>query len=35
MIDNIMVAAEEGQEREFTRAVRAILEQIRHANLLT
>lgn len=35
LIDNILVAANEGQEREFVSAVRAILERIRVANLLT
>ena len=35
MIDNILLAAREGQERDFVRAARAILERIRLANLLT
>jgi len=35
MIDNILVAAPEGMEREFTSAVRRILDRIRTANLLT
>lgn len=35
MIDNILLAAREGQEADFVRATRAILERIRLANLLT
>lgn len=35
LIDNIMIAAREGQEVEFLRTVRTILERIRMANLLT
>lgn len=35
MIDNIMVAAREGQEIDFLRTVRLILDRIREANLLT
>ncbi|ORC85164.1 TATE DNA transposon [Trypanosoma theileri] len=35
MIDNILIAAKEGQEEEFVRAVRQVLLRIRAANLLT
>lgn len=35
LIDNIMIAAKEGQEKEFLDAVRNILSRIRAANLLT
>ncbi|KAK7199014.1 hypothetical protein NESM_000869300 [Novymonas esmeraldas] len=35
MIDNILFAAEEGQEDAFVLAVRRVLERIRAANLLT
>eukprot|EP00796_Vickermania_ingenoplastis_P001995 gene1995-biopygen1631 len=35
MIDNMLIAAEEGQEQEFIMAVRQIVERIRQANLMT
>eukprot|EP00796_Vickermania_ingenoplastis_P005508 gene5508-biopygen3337 len=35
MIDNILIAAGEGQEKEFIDAVRTIVERIRRVNLLT
>lgn len=35
LIDNIMIAAAEGQEKEFVRTVRAVLERIKRVNLLT
>eukprot|EP00796_Vickermania_ingenoplastis_P008524 gene8524-biopygen5892 len=35
MIDNIMIAAKEGQEAEFVSAVRRIVDRIREANLMT
>lgn len=35
LIDNIMIAAAEGQEGEFLRVVRTILHRIRRVNLLT
>lgn len=35
MIDNIMIAAAHGQEVEFIKAVRQIVDRIRQANLLT
>lgn len=35
MIDNILIAAKEGQEQEFCEAVRQILDRIQTANLLT
>lgn len=35
LIDNILIAAEDGQEQEFLRAVRSILERIKKVNLLT
>ncbi|KAH9600834.1 hypothetical protein LSM04_007959 [Trypanosoma melophagium] len=35
MIDNILIAAKEGQEEEFVSAVRQVLLRIRAANLLT
>lgn len=35
LIDNILIAAHEGQEREFVSCVRRVLDRIRAANLLT
>lgn len=35
MIDNIMIAAEEGQEAEFLKAVRVVVDRIRRVNLMT
>eukprot|EP00796_Vickermania_ingenoplastis_P003683 gene3683-biopygen2215 len=35
MIDNILIAGQDGQEREFVDAVRSIVNRIKSANLLT
>ncbi|KAK7198715.1 hypothetical protein NESM_000835600 [Novymonas esmeraldas] len=35
MIDNVLIAAEEGQEVAFVAAVRTVVDRIRVANLLT
>lgn len=35
LIDNVLIAAKEGQEEEFVRTVRGILRRMRDANLLT
>lgn len=35
LIDNIVIAAKDGQERQFLTAVRRILKRIQQVNLLT